>query len=84
MKSASEALGVLSIFITHLSTVSDLTNQIMIPESSIMDGQHRHKVYSLPHHFFFPTPHLACFAHQFPFLPCPAWEPVHGLLIIQM
>ena len=32
MKSASEPLGVLSIFITHLSTVGDLTIQIMIPD----------------------------------------------------
>ena len=56
MKSASEALGVLSIFITHLSTVSDLTNQIMIPESRIMDGQNRHKVASLTNFLFCPVP----------------------------
>ena len=31
----------------NLSKVSDLTNQIMIPESGIMDEQHQNKVYRL-------------------------------------
>ena len=34
----------LSIFIAHLSTATDLTNQIMTPaESGIMDGRHETK-----------------------------------------
>lgn len=36
------------LFITHLSTVSNLTNQIIIPASDIMDGQHQNKYYRLP------------------------------------
>ena len=31
-----------------LSTVSDLTNQIMIPEYGIMDGRHQNGVYRFP------------------------------------
>ena len=48
-------------------TVSNLTNQIMIPGSGIMDGLHQINVYRLPHLllppgiFFFTPPHLgAC------------------------
>ena len=32
-----------SLLINHLSTVSDLTNQTMIPESGIMDGRHQNR-----------------------------------------
>lgn len=41
----------LGIFPANLSKVSDLTNQIMIPESGIMDEQHQNKVYRLPAFF---------------------------------
>ena len=45
-----------ALFTAHLSTVSDLTNQIMIPESVFIDGRHQNKVYRIPHPFFSPTP----------------------------
>ena len=38
-----------SLLINNLSTVSDLTNQTMIPESGIMDGRHQNRsVYRAP------------------------------------
>ena len=40
-------------FFSHLSTVSDLTNQIMIPE----DWRHQNNVYRLPGLFFFRSDH---------------------------
>ena len=55
------------LFTVYLSTVSDLTNHIMIPESVFIDGQHQNKVYRLPQPFFSPTPHSTL-------------EPVRGLL----
>lgn len=42
-----------------LSTVSDLTDEIMIPESDIMDGRYQNKVYRLPRLFFSPGPRSA-------------------------
>ena len=45
------------LFTVHISTVSDLTNQIIIPESVFIDGQHQNKVYRLPQPFFSPTAH---------------------------
>lgn len=42
-----------------LATVSDLTDEIMIPESDIMDGRYQNKVYRLPRLFFFPGPRSA-------------------------
>ena len=44
----------------NLSKVSDLTNQIMIPESGIMDEQHQNKVYRLLA-FFLPWAMLGSF-----------------------
>ena len=38
-----------------LSTVSDLTDEIMIPESDIMDGRYQNKVYRLPRPFSPPV-----------------------------
>ena len=39
--------------IAHLSTVSDLTNQIMTPESGVMDGWHQNSLQAPPGHAFF-------------------------------
>ena len=39
------------LLIAHLSTVTDLTNQIVIPESGKMNGWHQNKVYRRPHLF---------------------------------
>ena len=50
----------LGIFTANLSKLSDLTNQIMIPEAGIMDEQHQNKVYRL-HAFFLPQATLGSF-----------------------
>ena len=36
------------IFVSKMSTISDLTNQIMIPDPSIMEWWHQQNVYRLP------------------------------------
>ena len=54
-----------------LVTVINLNNQIMTPESGIMDGRRQNKVYRLPP-FFFPRPLSARFARRFSFSP---WGP---------
>ena len=56
------------VFIAHLSTVSNLNNQIMTPESGIMDGQGQNKVHRLPR-LFFPRLLWARLAHRFSFWP---------------
>ena len=53
-----------------LVTVINLNNQIMTPESGIMDGRRQNKVYRLP--LFFPRPLSARFARRFSFSP---WGP---------
>ena len=50
----------LGIFTANLSKVSDLTNQIMKPESGIMDEQNQNKVYRLLA-FFLPWAMLGSF-----------------------
>ena len=47
-------------------TVSDLTNQIMIPESGMV-GRHQNKGFRLLRLFFSLRPHSARFAHRFYF-----------------
>ena len=42
-----------------LSTVSDLTDEIMTPESDIMDGRYQNKLYRLSPLFFSPGPRSA-------------------------
>ena len=54
-----------------LVTVINLANQIMTPESGIMDGRRQNKVCRLPP-FFFPRPLSARFARRFSFSP---WGP---------
>ena len=67
----------LSMFIAHLSTATDLTNQIMTPaESGIMDGRHENKVCRLLPLVFSPRPRLA---RGFSFPSCSTWEPVRRL-----
>ena len=69
----------LGIFTANLSKVSDLTNQIMIPESGIMDEQHQNKVYRLLA-FFLPWATLGSFCLQFFLSPHFNWVPVCRLL----
>ena len=69
----------LLLHVLNLSKVSDLTNQIMIPESGIMDEQHQNKVCRSPA-FFYPGPHLAHFACRFFLSPHSTWVPVCRLL----
>ena len=57
------------VFIAYFSTVINLANQIMIPESGIMDGRHQNKVYRLPSLLFSPRPRPARFARRFSFSP---------------
>ena len=65
------------VSIAYLSTVINLANQIMIPESGIMDGRDQNKVYRLPSLLFSPRPRSArftrrfCFSHWGPFLERP-------------
>ena len=50
-----------SPFITNLSIIRDLTNQVMIPDSGIMDQQHSTKVYRFCCPDLFTSLLLACF-----------------------
>ena len=64
-----------------MSTVSDLTNKIMIPESGIMDGRHQNRsVYRLPRRVFSLRLCSTHFPHLFSFSLFSTWEPVLKLI----
>ena len=70
-----------SLLIDDMSTVSDLTNKIMIPESGIMDGRHQNRsVYRLPRHVFSLRLCSTHFPHLFSFSLFSTWEPVLKLI----
>ena len=64
--------------IEHCMTVSDLTNQIMIPESGMVGAASKQRLQaSLP--FFLPQATLSSLCSLTLFSPGSTWEPVHRL-----
>ena len=59
-------------------TVSDLTNQIMIPESGMVGAASKQRLQASLH-FFLPQATLSSLCSLTLFSPGSTWEPVHRL-----